>query len=122
MLIIFGSSVVFLACVAAWLGLRRHHDLAWMAPTAAGIVLGSALIVLLSSQVTQQTNIQRFYAAQNTLQAARQSQNISALELAAIQQKVVECNQWLAEVQFWAQNPATNWFYPRQGLRLREIR
>jgi len=122
MFIILVAIVAFLICLVIWLMTRERSDMVFMAPVIAGVILGLAFLFLLFGQVSTRSAIQRFYAAETTLQTARTNPAISALELAAIQQQVVDCNQWLAESQYWAKNPFTNWFYPSQVLKLNPIK
>jgi glucan phosphoethanolaminetransferase (alkaline phosphatase superfamily) len=122
MFIILAAITAFLICLVIWLMTRGRSDTVFLAPVVAGIILGVALLVVVSGQVDTRSKIQRFYATETTLQTARMNPAISALELAAIQQQIVECNQWLAESQYWAKNSFTNWFYPPRVLKLNPIK
>jgi len=54
--------------------------------------------------------------------AARQNESISELELAALQQKIIEANKWLASTQYYRRLFWTNVFYPPVVLELEPIR
>jgi hypothetical protein len=57
-----------------------------------------------------------------TLGAARNNTDISPIELAAIQTKVLEANQIIADAKYWGASPFFNWFYPRSIMRLEPIK
>ena len=62
------------------------------------------MIVLPLARMEDNSNIAAFTQVQVTIEAARASKDISAIELAAIQQKIVEMNQWLAKTQYYQKN------------------
>lgn len=67
----------------------------------ACVVLGLALIIWPISYYDTKAEIREFQAVELTLKTARANQAISAVELAAIQQKVVDANRWLARIAYW---------------------
>ena len=83
--------------------------------------LASVLCFLLNP-IEVRSHLAEFDAARATLEAARIDSNLSSLEVAAIQQKVLEENKWLARVQFWTRHPLTNWFYPKFVLDIEPIK
>ena len=87
-----------------------------------GIVLFCVIINLFIQPISTKSHIAEFKAIQATFQEARLNQNISALELVAIQQKVAERNEWLARTKFWAKHKLTNWFYPKEVFELMPIK
>ena len=125
MIIIIGLFIIFAASWGLWRKFRNPDNIldAWfMAPVSAGILLGIALLVCLFNRADTIDMIQQFNAAQTTLSEARGNKDISAIELAAIQGDVIECNKWLADSQYWAKKPLTSWFVHPDVLRLRPIK
>jgi len=57
-----------------------------------------------------------------TVEAARENEEISELELAALQHKIVEASEWLASTQYYRRLFWTNVFYPPAVLVLEPIR
>ena len=82
----------------------------WMEVTGAiatiftGVVLVILIIAMPVSRMEDNSNIAAFKQVQTTIETARASKDISAIELAAIQQKVIEMNQWLAKTQYYQKN------------------
>jgi len=66
--------------------------------------------------------VREFLALKATVEAARQNEHISELELAALQQKIIEANKWLASTQYYRRLFWTNIFYPPVVLELEPIR
>jgi len=124
MIIILSLTVVFLVSIAMWRKFRTEaYDCAWfMAPLIVGLILAFVLIGCVASRMETVGKIQRFNSTQLSLSSARENNDISVIELAAIQRDVVECNQWLAESQYWAANPLTSWFVPASVMGLKPIR
>jgi len=89
--------------------------------TIFGTVLVLVLMLLPLIRAGSAADVSGFNAVRQTLEVARASSDVSELELAAIQQKVVEQNRLLATAQYWARNPLTNWFYVREILELEPI-
>ncbi len=56
-------------------------------------------ILLPTQYYTKLSKIQQYYALEKTLETARQRGN--DFENAALQQKIIEMNQWLAGSQYW---------------------
>ena len=70
----------------------------------SGIILLSTGLLLVSIMLpagyyAELSKIQQYHAVKNTLEAARQREN--DFENAALQQKIIETNQWLASSQYW---------------------
>ena len=82
----------------------------WMEVTGAivtifgGIAVAILIIALPVSRMEDNSNVAAFKQVQTTIETARASKDISAIELAAIQQKIVEMNQWLAKTQYYQKN------------------
>ncbi len=79
------------------------------------------VFVLILNPILINAEILQFKSVGITLETARRNPEISKFELAAIQQKVVEMNKWLANAKFWAKHPLTNWFWPKEISRLEPI-
>ena len=85
-------------------------------------ILIVVLICLPLIRISMKAEIVKFKSVQITLEEARQSESISEFELAAIQQKVVDSNRWLANAQFWKNHPLTKWFWPGEINELESIK
>ena len=68
------------------------------------IILIILLILLPVLRYNSKIEIAKFNEARRTLNAARVNEDISPIELAAIQRKVMEQNLWLAEQKIWKTN------------------
>ena len=87
-----------------------------------GILSLVVILSLIINPVVVNGDLVGFRAVQQTVSVARQNDAaMSAYELAALQQKIVDQNQWLAKQQYWARHPLTNWFYPKGILVLGPI-
>ena len=93
---------------------------------AAGFFLGIIVLVvgvgMISDRVSTLGKIQEFKATAETVKIARDNPGISALELAAMQQKVIDSNRWLASKKWYHQNPFFSWFVPKSVMSLKPIR
>jgi len=87
-----------------------------------GFFLVASLVTMGVSRLTINGEVREFVALQATVEAARQNEHISELELAALQQKIIEANGWLASAQYYRRLFWTNIFYPPVVLELEPIR
>jgi len=87
-----------------------------------GILLAAVLLSLGLCRLTVNGEVREFLALKATVDAARQNENISELELVALQQKIIEANKWLASTQYYRRLFWTNVFYPPVVLELEPIR
>jgi len=85
-------------------------------------LLAVVFFVLGVNRLEENGKIQEFLAIKATVEAARQNEDVSELELAALQQKVVEANKWLASSQYYRNLFWTSVFYPPEVLELEPIR
>ena len=73
-----------------------------------GLIVGGALLIALLvfplERMGIRSNIEQYYATKETIERARSNKNISDMELAALQHKVVEINSWLKRKQYWNKN------------------
>lgn len=76
------------------------------------------VIVLIFHPITTMAEIEQFNSVKGSLERARMNDQISEFELAAIQQKVIDQNKWLAASQYWAEHPLTSWFWPKEIVTL----
>lgn len=87
-----------------------------------GLIVIGAIGVILWPLVYFDTKaeIREFLAVELTIKTARANQAISAVELAAIQQKAVEANQWLARMSYW-DKALIGFMIPNEIRRLKPI-
>ena len=120
MILTLASIVGLVLCLV----LFEVTDREWWAMGAFVFGVGFLVVVLflITNPVSVNGNLAGFRAVQQTVSVARQNDAaMSAYELAALQQKIVDQNQWLAKQQYWARHPLTNWFYPKGILVLGPI-
>ena len=72
--------------------------------------------------ICAKSHIVKIEAIRETFKSARIDENIHPLELAAIQHKVAEKNEWIANAQFWTAQPLTNWFWSKRILEIEPIK
>jgi len=82
----------------------------------------ASLVTMGISRLTANGEVREFLALKATVEAARQNEHVSELELAALQQKIIEANKWLASTQYYRRLFWTNVFYPPVVLDLEPIR
>ena len=115
MIIVLSVCIIALICGAIWVigEIRKDYWFGWGCAT---IFIGSVAVVLLLvipiNQMAIKAEIREFEATYDSLTWVRENPNVSPFEIAAIQQKVIEANRWLAQAKYWAENPMTSWFYP----------
>lgn len=81
------------------------YDDGWGFICIIGIVfLGIAIIAVPISRYCSQIEIAQFNETRRILEDARINKDISTLELATIQKKVIEENNWLIENKIWKKN------------------
>ncbi len=125
MIIILGLAFICGACIIGYFILEKaDYDAEGLGLSAflSGLILAVILIVLPIIRATIKAEISGFEACRSTLILARENKSISLYELAAIQSMASEKNDWLAQEQYWAKNPITNWFIPKEILQIRPIR
>lgn len=85
----------------------------------SGFILFLFLIGIPISHMESRSGIQQFEAVRSTVESARA--NGIPMESAAIQIKVAEMNQWLAEQQYYRTTIFSVW-YPEEVMDLEPIR
>ena len=113
--------LIFLVIHHAKSGYNEWDTAANLTLIIGGAVLLAFLILIATREPCADAKVRKFEAVQATLDKARLNENISPLELAALQQKAVEKNEELAGLKFWAQHPLSNWFYSKKILAIKPI-
>jgi hypothetical protein len=85
-----------------------------------GVALGLLLLFWPIHYATEKGQIASFKSVQETMDRARANSKISKYEIAAIQQKAVDSNKWLAEAQYW-NHTIFEWAWPDEVDDLRPI-
>jgi len=85
----------------------------------AGVFLGSALLAWPACYFSEVSNIIEFKSTAKTIENSR-IEELDPIERAAIQQKIIECNVWLAQAQYW--NQYFDPMYPDEVMELEPIR
>ena len=115
---------MLVAMYALWQRTRWCGVSSWVVGllVVLGILLVAILFTLGVSRLEANGEVREFLALKATVEAARQNEDISELELAALQQKIIEANKWLASTQYYRRLFWTNVFYPPVVLELEPIR
>jgi len=123
-LLFLGLTIGGIVWLIIWENDEKYHETEFLAivTVVLGIVFIGSLFAIPISIIDINADIEKFYATENSLAIARANSNISDLELAAIQQKVIEMNKWLATAQYWKKHPISNWFWPKKVLELAPIK
>lgn len=124
-----GAALTLVLAIWHW-GISSHYnDVLDCVLAIACVVFGIGLLAVLCcipiNRLDTKAEIEQFRATQNTLveiRAADWFDKVSPYEIAAIQQKVVEANRWLANAKYYAAHPLTNWFYPQEIFKLKPIK
>lgn len=87
-----------------------------------GACLLFCLVAIGFKEACAGAHVKKYEAVQMTLDSARKTHKISALELATIQRNTLEKNERLASMKFWAEHPLTNWFYSKKILQIKPIK
>ena len=86
-----------------------------------GIVLTVVVLMTIPvSRLSVNVGMVKFESVQTSILEARQNDDISEFELATLQQKVVEKNEWLTENKYWAKHWLCNWHYPTKKINALE--
>jgi len=117
--LIFG--IFLLICVIIWVMAKANswYDTAMgfaCASACLGLVVLILVAVIIFNPLGVKADIAEFHAIKDTFDTARNNPDISQFELAAIQPKVAEANQWLANARFWTKHWLTSWFWPREEV------
>jgi len=124
-LLIVAVPFILVAMYAIWQTKRRYGGMSCGTVgllVALGILLVAVLFTLGVCRLAVNGDVREFLALKATVKAARQNEYISELELAALQQKIIEANKWLASTQYYRRLFWTNIFYPPVVLDLEPIR
>lgn len=106
---------------------KKKYDDGWegmkfICCIAGGIGTIVCLLAMILAPIHIHAEIVEFNAVKITIEEARGNPDISEFEMATLQLKVIEKNEWLADRQFWAKNKLSNWFYPKKILDLKPIK
>ena len=86
---------------------------------ALGLVLLCGIFVLPLSHLNYHSNIQTYYALQETVENARDMDDI---ERAALTHILADANTWLRRAQYWNTKPVVNWYIPDKVMELEPLR
>ena len=106
---------------------KGHEGEGWYYAGLFPLVIGGICLVLCIGQISTReifakSHIVKIEAVRETFKSARINENIHPLELAAIQQKVADKNEWIANAKFWTEQPLTNWFWSKRILEIEPIK
>lgn len=116
-------TLIFILVLSAGLAWWAFHSWEEKGGPIFTTILGAigtfiVVLALILHPISTRAEIEQFNSVKETLESARMNIEMSEFELAAIQQKVIEENKWLVASQYWAKHPMTNWFWPREILKL----
>ena len=91
------------------------------------LLIGGACLLMCIGQISTReicakSRIVKIESVRETFKSARINEDVHPLELAAIQHKITEKNEWIANAKFWAEQPLTNWFWSKKILETKPIK
>ena len=106
---------------------REYIGEGWYYTALFTLIIGGTCLLLCIGQISTREIFAKSYivkieAVRETFKSARINESIHPLELAAIQQKVADKNEWIANAKFWAGQPLTNWFWSKRILEIEPIK
>ena len=106
---------------------QRKDEEGWFMAMLFTLIIGGTCLLLCIGQISTReifakSHIVKIEAVRETFKSARINESIHPLELAAIQQKVADKNEWIANAKFWAEQPLTNWFWSKRILEIEPIK
>ena len=124
MLIVLVVAAAAVCCGMLYLLFRGSYGGADIVFSTLGIMCVCALVVIVAivlpvARAESWSRVLAFEATIDSLAVARAAGNQA--ELAAIQHKVIEENQWLVGAQYWARSLWCNWFWHPAVLGLEPI-
>ncbi len=119
--------LVGLTCILIYNKTDNYNGEGWLGTGVCLVVItGICLLICIISisikEVEANAWIARIEAVRGTFESARIDKDVHPLELAAIQQKVADKNEWIANAQYWASCPLTNWFWSKKISAIKPIR
>jgi len=91
--------IVVIALGAVLIQTVNYDILGGLLALTGGVLLFIALIGLVISPLSIKAGIEKYETTRQTIERARENGN--SLEQAALQHKIIECNQWLAGHIYW---------------------
>lgn len=126
MIIVLGFTVLSLVSFIVWLLTKEDYNLSdFTACICIGFFSVWVIVVVLVLPVQRicvPAQIVKIESVRVTILDARGNVFLSKLELAAITAKVVETNKEIVNMKYWASNPLTSWFWPKEAREIRLIR
>jgi len=98
---IFLLTLFALTGLSFYLFYKLDSDLFLITSALLGIIVVIYCILMPLSYYDSKANVKRYYALKETVNNARSNKDISEFELAALQQKIIDNNTNLAEIQYW---------------------
>lgn len=87
-----------------------------------GIIFLVCIVGITTKEIRASAYIVKFEAVRQTFEIARVNENVNPYEIAAIQHKVAEKNEDLANSKFWTEHPLSNWFWSKRILEIEPIK
>ena len=113
-MLILGGLIIIIIAGIVLMGI--NEELGIISITIGVLILIFALILLPIARIDCNAGIAAFNATRDTVQEARANTDISYAELAALQHKIIEQNQWLASIQYWNRTVFDIWVPDRVEL------
>jgi uncharacterized membrane protein len=108
-----------------YLGFRyssyNYHDHFAITGFISGFILCALLFALPIARCDYNSRFVEFNETSNTIKEARKNKDISEFELAAMQTKVIESNNWLARTKYW-NNTIWDYYIPEKIVQLESIK
>lgn len=120
--------IVFLGLISLFIHHRKNEymsgweSVAILLLTIGGLILLICMIQISTKEMRASAEIAKIEAIRETFESARMNENIHPLELAAMQQKAIDKNEWIANARYWTEQPLTNWFWSKKILEIKPIK
>jgi len=127
-LTLLAALILFLGLISLLIfRLKSDYSQSWEIAATILLLIGGICLFIAGAaiavkEIKADYRIVKIDAIRETFAAARTASDIDALELVAIQHKVVEKNEWIANAKFWAKHPLTNWFWSKKILKIEPIK
>jgi len=92
-------SLILLVAIGIFLSYEKFEVAGTILIIFSGIFLAMCLVSLITNPIGIKAEVAKFQAAKASIERARE--NEVDIENTAIQHKIIECNQWLAEQQYY---------------------
>ena len=85
------------------------------------LIVFAMILILIPVRLSVNAEIGQYKTTETTIMEAR-NKSISEIERAAIQNKIIESNKWLANARYYNSLPILNWYFPKEIEKLQYLK